>query len=92
MRMRDTEMGFTERAREHLCRETGCTRNDHQRQSTDLMAVVVFVKAVAVNVAQVCVRHVYVNRQVRRGERRSAVLRAKHCIAPGAGRPYGHQA
>jgi len=94
MRMRVIQKtAFTERAREHLCRKTGCTRNDHQGRSTDLTTVVVmFVKAVAVNVAQVCVRHVYVNRQVRRGERRSAVLRAKHCIAPGAGRPYGHQA
>jgi len=61
--MRDTEMAFTEHAKERLCKKPGCTRNDHQGRSTDLTTVVVvFVKAVAVNVAQVCVRHVYVNR------------------------------
>lgn len=54
---------------------------------TDLTVVVVerLVKAVAVRVAQVCVRHVYVDRQVRSGKHLSAALRGKHCIAPGAG-------
>jgi len=42
------------------------------------MIVERLVKAVAVSVAQVFVRHVYVDRQVRSGERRSAALRGKH--------------
>lgn len=63
------------------------------QRSTDLTVIVErFVKAVAVNVAQVFVLHVYVDRQLRGGERRSAALRGKHWIASGAGRPYGHQA
>lgn len=69
-------------------------RRINRGKSTDLtMLVVRLVKTVAVSAAQVWVSHVYVRRQMRSGERRSAALRrAKYWIAPGAGRPYGHQA
>lgn len=69
-----------------------CWSISKTRQFTDLTIVISLMKAVTINVVQMFVRHVYVERQRRRGEHRSTVVfRAKHWIASGAGRPYGHQ-
>ena len=51
-------------------------RRINRGKSTDLtMLVVRLVKTVAVSAAQIWVSHVYVGRQMRSGERRSAALR-----------------